>query len=142
MDTNRITKHVDRLLVDPNNYRFIDKSEYKYVPLEQVPDELIQERTLSFLRGKSNDNISDLIASFKTNGFLDIDQIQVKQVGDKYLVLEGNRRIAALKYLFELSKQGFDVGTLDEQTFKSIPLVEIIDEDPVQHLITMGLHHI
>ncbi|MEI6901157.1 MAG: AAA family ATPase, partial [Bacteroidota bacterium] len=31
---------------------------------------------------------------------------------------------------------------LSESDFKSIDLVEIIDEDPVQHLITMGLHHI
>ncbi|WP_412096240.1 ParB N-terminal domain-containing protein [Citrobacter freundii] len=43
--------------------------------------------------------MKDLIASFKANGYLDVDVIQVKDLGDNnYLVLEGNRRVTALKY--------------------------------------------
>jgi AAA15 family ATPase/GTPase len=142
MESKRITRHIDRLLLDPNNYRFIDRSDYKFVPEEQIADARIQQRTLKFLLGKNNDNIEDLISSITTNGFLDIDQIQVKAVGDKYLVLEGNRRTATLKYLYEEYKKGNDVGKLTESTFKSINVVRIDDEDPVQHIITMGLHHI
>jgi AAA15 family ATPase/GTPase len=143
MESKRITKHIDRLLLDPNNYRFIDKSEYKVVPDEQIPDDRVQQRTFNFIVGKNNENISDLIVSFKTNGFLDIDQIQVKAIGDKYLVLEGNRRIATLKFLYDEYKKGNDVGKLAESDFKSINIVEItLEEDPAQHLITMGLHHI
>ncbi|MDR1896985.1 MAG: AAA family ATPase [Prevotellaceae bacterium] len=142
MESKRITKHIDRLLLDPNNYRFIDKSEYRIVPDGQVSDDRIQQRTFNFIAGKSNENISDLIISFKTNGFLDIDQIQVKAVGDKYLVLEGNRRAATLKFLYEEFKRGNDVGKLTESDFKSINIVEITEEDPARHLITMGLHHI
>jgi AAA15 family ATPase/GTPase len=142
MASNRIVKHIDRLLLDPNNYRFIDRADYKPVPVEQVADDRIQLRTLNFILGKNQDNVKDLISSFTTNGFLDIDQIQVKPVGDKYLVLEGNRRTATLKYLFDEFKKGNDVGELTEADFKSVNLVEIINENPVQHLITMGLHHI
>jgi len=142
MESKRITRHIDRFILDPNNYRFIDKSEYKFVPNEQLSDDRIQQRTFNFIVGKNNENISDLIASFKTNGFLDIDQIQVKAVGEKYLVLEGNRRTATLKFLYDEFKRGNDVGLLTESNFKSIPVVEIVDEDPIQHLITMGLHHI
>ena len=143
MTSKRITKHIDFLLLDPNNYRFIDKSEYKFVPDGQIADERIQQRTLNILTGKNNESIKDLIISFKTNGFLDIDQIQTKAIGDKYLVLEGNRRVATLKILYEEYKRGNDVGKLNEESFHSIKnIVEIIDEDPVQHLITMGLHHI
>ncbi len=47
-----------------------------------------------------------------------------------------------MKFLYEEFKLGNDVGVLEERDFKSINLVQIIDEDPVQHLITMGLHHI
>ena len=97
---------------------------------------------MNFVAGKNNENIIDLITSFKTNGFLDIDQIQVKKVGENYLILEGNRRVTTLKYLYDEFLKGNDVGKLTESDFKSIDLVEIIDEDPVQHLITMGLHHI
>ncbi len=142
MESNRITKHIDRLLLDPNNYRFIDKAEYRFIPDEEIADSRIQQRTLNFLLGNKNSNISDLISSFKANGFLDIDQIQVKAIGDKFVVLEGNRRIATLKYLFDEFRKGNDVGALKESDFKSIDLVEIIGEDPAQHLITMGLHHI
>lgn len=142
MESKRIVRHIDRLLLDPNNYRFIDKSEYKIVANENVADVRIQQRTFNFIVGKNNENISDLVSSFKMNGFLDIDQIQVKSIGDKYLVLEGNRRTATLKYLYDEFKKGNDVGKLTEQDFKSINIVEIIDDSPVQHLITMGLHHI
>lgn len=142
MESNRITKHIDRLILDPNNYRFIDRPDYKKVADEDLSDIKVQQRTLNFIWGKNQENIKDLISSFTTNGFLDIDQIQVKPVGDKYLVLEGNRRTATLKYLYDEFKKGNDVGKLTEQSFKSINLVEITDEDPVQHLITMGLHHI
>jgi hypothetical protein len=142
MVSNRIVKHIDHLLLDPNNYRFIDRTDYKFVPDDLVADKRVQLRTRNFILGRNNDNVKDLISSFSENGFLDIDQIQVKPVGDKYLVLEGNRRTATLKYLWEEFKNGNDVGKLTKQDFETIHLVEITDEDPVQHLITMGLHHI
>lgn len=142
MASNRIVKHIDRMILDPNNYRFIDRSDYKQVLDAELSDTRVQQRTLNFILGKNQENVKDLISSFTTNGFLDIDQIQVKPAGDKYLVLEGNRRTATLKYLFEEFKKGNDVGKLTEADFKSVNLVEITDEDPVQHLITMGLHHI
>ena len=90
MSSKRISRHLDRLLLDPNNYRFIDRPEYSKVPDHQLDDARVQQRTLNFLLGKNNSNVKDLISSFTTNGFLDIDQIQVKAVGDKYVVLEGN----------------------------------------------------
>ena len=142
MESNRIKKHIDRLLLDPNNYRFIDRGDYDFVQDAQVADDRIQQRTRNFIEGKNYENIRDLIISLTTNGFLDIDQIQVKAVGDKYLVLEGNRRVTTLKYLYDEFRKGNSVGKLTESDFKSIDLVEIVGEDDAQHLITMGLHHI
>ena len=142
MTTERIVKSIDDLILDPNNYRFIDKSEYRFVPEDQVDDIRVQQRTIGLITGKNQDNIKDLITSFKANGFLDIDQIQVKKVGNKYLVLEGNRRVATLKYLWEEYKKGNDVGVLKEENFKKIHLVEITGENPAEHIIAMGLHHI
>jgi len=142
MSSNRIKRHLDRLILDPNNYRFIDRPDYKEVEENDLADIRVQQRTYNFIVGKNNSNIKDLISSFTTNGFLDIDQIQVKAVGDKYLVLEGNRRTATLKYLYAQFREGNDVGKLTIDNFKSIDIVEIVDEDPVQHLVSMGLHHI
>ena len=142
MPSKRITRHIDRLILDPNNYRFKDRPEYKPVEQANFADARVQQRTLNFILGKDNVNVKDLISSFITNGFLDIDQIQVTEAGDHLLVLEGNRRIATLKYLYEEFKKGNDVGRLSESDFKSVNLVLIEDEEPIQHLISMGLHHI
>jgi len=41
----------------PNNYRFIDRPEYRPVSDKQLADARIQQRTAEFLRGKNNENI-------------------------------------------------------------------------------------
>jgi AAA15 family ATPase/GTPase len=142
MLSTRETVHIDSLILDPNNYRFIDRPEYKEVPEDMVSDHRVQQRTLNFIWGRNKENIKDLITSFRENSFLDIEQIQVKIVGDKYLVLEGNRRTATLKFFWEEYNLGMDIGNINPDIFSQIPVVVIDREDPIQHLITMGLHHI
>lgn len=143
METKNIKKHINRLLLDPNNYRFIDHPSYVEVNPTKAADTTIQLRTAGFLRGKNNENIEDLINSFKTNGILRQDPIQVKKVNDDfYIVIEGNRRVATLKYLYDILKNHGDVGVLTENDFRSIDLIEIEGEDKQQELIAMGLNHI
>jgi len=144
-----ITRHINRLFLDPNNYRFIDKPEYKRVSDDMLTDPQIQKRTRFLLTGRNNENIQDLITSFKQNGFLPVNQIQVKELsgeieGEKnYLVLEGNRRIATLKFLYEQWKDnGSDIGKLTESSFRSVPVVLHSVENTKEHLIVMGLDHI
>ena len=142
METKPIKKHLNRLLLDPNNYRFIDRPEYKQVSDEQIADARVQQRTAEFLKGKNNENIADLINSFKTNGVLRQDPIQVRPLGDNYVVIEGNRRTVTLKYLYEQFQKGMDVGVLTESDFKSIELIELQGQDRRHELIAMGLNHI
>lgn len=142
METKTITRHLNRLLLDPNNYRFIDRPEYKFVSDEHIAEERIQQRTTEFLKGRNNENILDLIDSFKTNGVLRQDPIQVRPLGDNYVVIEGNRRTATLKYLYEQFQQGMDVGVLTERDFKSVELIELQGQDRRHELIAMGLNHI
>lgn len=135
--------NLKNLFLDPNNYRFVDNSNYKEVDEKNLVDLNIQKRTRSFIEGNRRENIKDLIISFKTNGFLDVDVIQVKDLGDnQYLVLEGNRRVTALKALQEDYDKGFDIGKLDASIFKSIPFEIHPNEDNKKHLIIMGLKHI
>lgn len=143
METRNIRKHINRLLLDPNNYRFIDHPGYVMVEPNKLADSTIQLRTAGFLRGKGNENVEDLINSFKTNGILRQDPIQVKRLNeDYYLVVEGNRRTATLKYLYDILKNHGDVGVLTENDFKSIDLIEIEGDDRQHELIAMGLNHI
>jgi len=139
----RISKNLKNLFLDPNNYRFVDNDQHKPVSDKDLLDSTIQRRTRVFIEGNRQENIRDLIASFKANGFLDVDIIQVKDLGNNnYLVLEGNRRVTALKALQEAHEKGFDIGKLDPAIFRSVPF-EIHDNDDVEkHLIVMGLKHI
>lgn len=139
----RLSRNLKNLFLDPNNYRFIDNENHKHVEEELILDAQVQKRTRNFIEGKGLENIRDLIASFKANGFLDVDIIQVRDIGEnKYLVLEGNRRITALKNLQESYENGFDIGNLDPSIFRSVPFEIHNKEESEKHLIVMGLKHI
>ncbi len=47
-----IITHIDRLFLDPNNYRFTDRSEYKKISEDMLVDPQIQKRTHFLLTGK------------------------------------------------------------------------------------------
>lgn len=147
METGYIRTKLNNLLLDPNNYRFIDRLDYTQVQEDRIGEDRIQKRTLDFLKGKNNENIEDLINSFKTNGILKQDPIQVKRIGDdKFIVIEGNRRTAALKLLQERYNRNFDIGVLREADFENIEVLEIKASpsgfDRKHELIAMGLNHI
>lgn len=132
------------LFVDPNNFRLRNESNYNTVPEHQFKERNVQDRTLRMLRGHQNENIKDLIASFKSNGYLPVDQIQVRELIDGgYLIVEGNRRVATLKYLqkqYEL--EHIDLGKLDPAIFTAVPVVIYPDGDTLHYLTIAGLNHI
>ncbi|AFM03889.1 putative ATPase [Bernardetia litoralis DSM 6794] len=134
---------LSRLYLDPNNYRFIDHSDYVRVPEDKIRDNQIQKRTRNFLLGKNNENVEDLINSLKVNGYLSIDQIQVRELGKgSYLVIEGNRRIATLKYLQEKYEEEIDIGKLNPKIFSKVPIVLTRAADESHYKVLMALKHI
>jgi len=132
------------LWLDPNNYRLIHEPEYVEVPVDQVKEKTVARRTARLLAGERNQNIQDLIESFRANGYLPVDQIQVREFSDGgYVVVEGNRRIAALKHLSqEYEQKGVDLGKLDPEIFRRVPVVLNEDADELHHLTLMALKHI
>ena len=143
------TKRVSlaNLYLDPNNYRLIHEAEQKQVSDEQIKDKDVANRTFRLLLGNNNQNIKDLIDSFKSNGYLPVDQIQVRELasekGSAYVVVEGNRRIAALKFLQqEYQNKSIDLGKLDKDIFSRVPVVMYDDPDQLHHLTLMALKHI
>jgi hypothetical protein len=137
--------HLRNLYLDPNNYRFIDEDAYTKVENDStfIRDD-VQRRTMQLVLGKNSENVKDLIDSFRKSGFLPVDQIQVRQLGSgKYLVVEGNRRVAALKYLqMRYETEGIHLGKLDPLTFARVPVVYYQDANEAHHLVLMGLKHI
>jgi len=131
------------LYLDPNNFRLIHETDQVSVPDERIRDKDVANRTYRLIVGEKNQNIQDLVESFKANGFLPVDQIQVKRLDGVFAVVEGNRRVAALKYLRdEYERKSIDLGKLDKSIFSNVPVVLYEDPDEVHLLVLMALKHI
>lgn len=136
---------LEQIYLDPNNYRFRDHKDYKIVENANVANSQVQKRTNSFITGKNDSGIADLVASFKKSGFLPVDQIQVVKIQeDVYKVIEGNRRIATLKYLQEEYNKGNDIGNFDANIFDKIPVIFYSEQEnaDLHYKVLMGLKHI
>ncbi len=139
------TVSTEDLLLDPNNYRIRNDSGYMSVAESEYGNADIQLRTLSIVCGAKDVNVEDLKDSFINNGYLPIDQIQVVKYGDtdKFLVVEGNRRVAALKKLEKgYRESGLHLGRLSPTIFENVPVVVSSVNGPADAMILMGLKHI
>jgi AAA15 family ATPase/GTPase len=135
---------INNLYLDPNNYRLIHEVDQINVTDDKIKDKDTVTHTYRLVLGEKNQNIQDLIESFKSNGYLPVDQIQVRILPDGgYVVVEGNRRIATLKFLNnEYNQKSIDLGKLDKVIFNRVPVVLYEDSDDIHHLTLMALKHI
>ncbi|GEN35138.1 ParB N-terminal domain-containing protein [Aneurinibacillus danicus] len=142
--------NIDQLLLDPNNYRLHSHPRYTEVEEKDIANKMVQKRTHTMIEGENREGIKDLIDSFKTNGFLRIDNILVRQYHSPkpqhspaplYVVIEGNRRVATLKALKEDMEKGFSIGNVDERLFHSIEVV-VYEVDDEAYTLLMGLRHV
>lgn len=132
-----------RLYLDPNNFRFADHRDYSPVAPDDVFKADVQRRTMKLVLEDDLANVDDLVKSIKENGWLDLDAILVQQDDRRFLVLEGNRRVATLKHLqMRYDESAIDLGRLDPAIFKRVPVVLHDAADQRRHLVMMGLHHI
>lgn len=141
---------LSKLYLDYKNFRFRDQGE-DFLNLKDGEQykEKIQNKIRDILVGKEEDGVTDIIQSYREHGFLTVNQVHVQEVekDQKFVVIEGNRRIATLKYL---SKNDKDRGALSQDLFdemKGVPVViyPYTTDDKkknAQHLIIAGLDHI
>ena len=150
---NPIKVPLERLFLDPNNPRFA-----KNLNLEdEVSDSdiaAVQQKLHGFFvneqdseSGSDDDDweaeegavrIGDLIRSMDEIGFVPIDRVVVRQLKDsptEYVVIEGNRRVRAAKYVNERNPAGFDL----ERRRKHDQIVKTLKELDVLLLKTEGL---
>ena len=139
-----IIVNIDQLLLDPNNYRLHSNPKYIYVEEKSIGNALVQKRIRKMLEGDNRINIKDLIDSFRTNGFLRMDNILVKKYefqNDKYVVIEGNRRVTSLKALHDDYEDGLDIGRLSPKTFENLEVV-FYDGNEESYALLMALRHV
>jgi len=90
-----ISIKLDQIFLDPNNPRFSDNK--IIIPENKISEDKIQEKTLKRMQDFDTDS---LVKNIENNGFLKIDRIIVRKIENedsKYVVIEWNRRITALK---------------------------------------------
>ena len=141
----------EQVFLDPNNPRFWTEKSIREIPDDKVPDTRIQDRTLDTI---SQHGISELRDSMLRNGFLPLDRIVVRplqQHADKYVIVEGNRRFAALTVLRQeiydgtVNEEGFDTDYLDKLYENTNALNVLVYHGADMHDISwllQGIRHI
>ena len=138
------------LILHPNNYRFYDNPDYKKRLADRYHLDSVQESTLRLLERGHMYQLRALRSSILSNGYVPMERIIVvpyTHAGlQKYLVIEGNRRVAALKSLIRDSKEGsIRLSSEQQLSFSRIPCA-ILDSSvtPIQDAerVIMGIRHI
>lgn len=136
---------LDQLLLDPNNFRFEGEKKRAKVQSKRFSEATVQSAAQARLEA---DGIDELKQSILTNGFLPVERIVVANWPEspegtqKYVVLEGNRRTAALKKIRSDEATGADVPTELISSMDSIPVIVLTDGDEGSYLSIMGIRHV
>lgn len=143
MDFEEKDLPISSLLLDPNNFRYQDESEFVTADERRFHEESVQDRAYRRLRRES---LAELKKSILTNGFLPVERLVVRPYGDsgeKYVVVEGNRRLAALRWIDEDHAAGVEVPPQALSVLDSIPVIVLPDgEDESVYLSIMGIRHV
>jgi len=143
---------LEDLLLDPNNPRFSELGEQlNPVPEGRFADDRVQANTVEKMKAPIFD-VAELRDTIKSIGFLPMDRIVVRKwKGNhpdgrlRFVVIEGNRRVTALKWLLELHDIGKE--TFDERrltNFKQLQCLLLNDElaPASATLVLPGLRHV
>lgn len=140
------------LLLDPNNPRFSELGEeLNPVPEGRFADEKVQLNTFEKMKNAIFD-VAELRDTIKTIGFLPMDRIVVRKWKGhgadgkpRYVVIEGNRRVTALKWLVDLhdiGKETFDETQMGNFTELECLLLNDALAPSSASLILPGLRHV
>ncbi len=147
-----VALELTQLLLDPNNPRFSELGEQlNPIPEGRFADEKVQVNTFEKMRDPIFD-VAELRDTIKTIGFLPMDRIVVREwkgaAADgiaRFVVIEGNRRVSALKWLVNLhdiGKETFEINKLKNfNTLECLLLNDALAPSSAS-LILPGLRHV
>jgi hypothetical protein len=136
--------NIDELLLDPNNPRFC--AFRRKISVGRIVETGVQKKTLQEI---SEFGVDELKESILQVGFLPIDRIVVVLVQadtNKYVAIEGNRRLAAVKSILQDVEDGQEVDEGILSTLKEIDVL-VLDGKTYENsisdqLLIQGLRHI
>lgn len=138
---------IAKLLLDPNNYRFLDRRKFKKKAATRFHEISVQRATLDTL--EQSYQLEELKQSIMVNGYVPMERIIVTPYAPKsgwYLVVEGNRRVAALKSLIKESQDGvIQLTAAQRQDFSTVPCAVLKSTGTaLKHAerVIMGIRHI
>ena len=135
-----IELNIEQVYLDPNNPRFVDDNWMTIVD-ESIDQDNVQATALREMI-RSHD-VEKLRLNMQENGFLPIDRVIVRQFTQgKYVVLEGNRRVAAVKQILQLKQSGNAIKPEVLSSVKTIPCLLYTGSDKQAAWIFQGLRHI
>ena len=136
----KIRVDVAKLLLDPNNPRLFTAEEER-VPMSHIGDPGVQAVTNERLfppNGKDQFRIEELKRSILKNRYVPEagGYIFVRTVPDSsfYLVLEGNRRLVAMRQLLAVAENLGEEAKDVVQSIRTIEVLNIIDDLPEQEI--------
>lgn len=130
-DLEVIKVKIDDVYLDPNNPRFWVDSSSKIIPDLKIPDDKIQIRTTESMQ---DFGIEDLYVNILRNGFLPLDRIVVREIrghSGKYVVVEGNRRLTALRKL----RKNIEDDLVDEESIDEAHLQKIKEKTDILEVL-------
>jgi len=138
---------IDAILLDPNNPRLIDLDPGAgRVTDSRVAEGGVQEHVFEQMLERSLD-VRPLKRSIRQLGFLRMDKIVVRPIdADQFVVVEGNRRVAAVKSLLRDHETGRD--TLSDELVEQLHDMEVLilrapaTEAVTDQWLLQGLRHI
>jgi hypothetical protein len=139
--------NLEKLLLDPNNYRFLDRKNFKKKVINRFHEEKVQASTLENL--EHHYQLDELKNSILVNGYVPMERIIVtpyKEGTDLYLVVEGNRRVAALKSLLKDAAEGvLAIAPAEVDSLSKVPCAVLKSKGSIlKHAerVIMGIRHI
>jgi len=139
---------IKNLLLDPNNYRFLDEEDYRIVSEKRYHETTVQDKAYRFLKGRRYEDLQALKESIMTNGYVPLEVLIIRPYKNKdglFVVIEGNRRVAAMRWILEDERSGVEIRKDLIESFNDLPVVIIDVDDPENKdtvPVLMGIRHV
>ena len=138
----------ESLYLDPNNPRFADlQDRLQPIAPDRIAEQGVQDKAFTRILDHRFE-VTQLKESIRSIGFLTVDRLVVTPLGDsKFVVIEGNRRLGAIKSLLEDHRNGeADLSEAVQSSLRTIPVL-VIDEPDLakrEHFarILQGVRHV